>query len=162
MSWLDIVLLVVLAVATLIGLKTGLIKTILSLVGMIIGVILAGNLSDPLAERLTFISHAGTAKVVAFAIILIAVMIIASMIARFLKWATSLVMLGWVNRLGGAVFGFLLAGIFCGAALAAWLNFFGSAATITESGIAKVLLDRLPLVLALLPEEFGSVSSFFQ
>jgi len=162
MSWLDIVLLAVLAVATFTGLKTGLIKTVLSLVGMIVGIILAGNLSDPLAERLAFISHAGTDKVVAFAIILIAVMIIASMTAKFLKWATSLVMLGWVNRLGGAVFGFLLAGIFCGAVLAAWLTFFGSAATITESGIANVLLDRLPLVLALLPEEFGSVSSFFQ
>ncbi len=162
MNWLDIVLLVVLAIATLAGLKTGLIKAVLSLAGLIIGVILAGNFSEPLGERLTFIDDAGIAKIVTFAIIMIVVMVAASVAAAFLKWATSLVMLGWVNRLGGAVFGFILAGIFCGAALAAWLKYFGSAVTITESGIATALLSRLPLVLALLPEEFNSVSSFFR
>ena len=161
MNGLDIVLLVILAVSTIIGLKTGLIKAVLSLAGMIIGVILAGNYYVLLSERLTFIPHAGTAKVVAFAIILIGIMVIASLVARFLKWATSVVMLGWVNRLGGAVFGLIMAGILCGAAIAAWVNFFGGGSTITDSAIAGILLERLPLVLALLPKEFDSVSSIF-
>jgi len=161
MNWLDIFLLVVLAVATLIGLKTGIIKAVLSLAGIIIGVILAGNYYLPLSERLTFIPYTGAAKIVAFAIILIVIMVIASLVARFLKWATSVVMLGWVNRLGGAVFGFIMASLFLGAALAAWLKFIGNAATITGSVLASVLLDRLPLILALLPEEFDSISSFF-
>lgn len=161
MNWLDIVLIVVLAGFTLTGLRTGLIKAILSLAGVIVGVILAGHYYLPLSERLTFISNTAVTKVVAFAIILIGIMVIATVLARFLKWAVSLVMLGWVNRLGGAVFGLILAVILCGAALAAWLKFFGSASTITESGLANILLDRLPLVLALLPEEFDSISSFF-
>ena len=161
MNGLDIVLLVILAVSTVIGLKTGLIKAVLSLVGMIIGVILAGNYYVLLSERLTFIPHAGTAKIVAFAIILIVIMVIAAMLARFLKWATSLMLLGWVNRLGGAVFGLIMAGILCGAALAAWVKFVGGASTITESSLANILLDRLPLVLALLPKDFDSVSSIF-
>jgi len=161
MSWLDIVLIVILAVATVFGLKTGLIKAVLSLGGMIIGVTLAGNYYVALSERLTFISHEGTARVVAFAIILIAIMILASVIAKFLKQLTSLVLLGWVNRLGGAVFGLIMAGILCGAAIAAWVNFFGGGSTITDSTIAGILLERLPLVLALLPEEFDSVSSVF-
>jgi membrane protein required for colicin V production len=161
MSWLDIVLIIILAVSTLFGLKTGLIKTVLSLAGMIIGVILAGHYYVALSERLTFISSEGIAKVVAFAIILIGIMIIASVIARFLKWATSLVLLGWVNRLGGAAFGLIMAGILCGAAIAAWVNFFGSGSTIENSAIASLLLERLPLVLALLPEEFDSARSIF-
>ena len=161
MNWLDIVLIVILAVSTVFGLKTGLIKAALSLAGMIIGVMVAGNYYVALSERLTFITHDGTAKVVAFAIILIGIMIIASIIAKFLKWATSLVLLGWVNRLGGAVFGFIMAGILCGAAIAAWVNFFGGGSTIQNSAIAGILLDRLPLVLALLPGEFDSVSSIF-
>ena len=161
MSWLDIVLLVVLGLATLFGLKTGLIKTVLSLAGMIIGVILAGNYYVVLSERLTFITNEGLARIVAFAIILIGIMIIASILARFLKWATSLVLLGWVNRLGGAVFGFIMAGILCGAAIAVWINFFGAGSTIANSAIAGILLERLPLVLALLPGEFDSVSSIF-
>jgi membrane protein required for colicin V production len=165
MYWLDIVLIVILAVFTLIGLKTGIIKAVLSLAGLIIGVILAGRLYLPLSEQLTFISNAAVAKIVAGIIIFIAVMIIAAVLARFLKWVTSLVMLGWVNRLGGAVFGLVLAAILCGAALAFWVKAEeispGIAEPITESSLAVILVDRLPLVLALLPSEFDSISSFF-
>ena len=161
MNWLDIVLIVILAVFTLIGLKTGIIKAVLSLVGLIIGVILAGRLYLPLSEQLTFISSPNLARIVAFAIILIGISLIAAVLANVLKWVTSIMMLGWVNRLGGAVFGLVLAAILCGAALATWIKFFGIGATITESSLAVILVDRLPLVLALLPSEFDSISSFF-
>ena len=162
MNWLDIAILVILAIATFVGLRTGLIKAVLSLVGIIVGIILAGRFYTPLAEQLTFISQAGIAKIVAFAIILIGVMVIAFVLARLLKWATSLVMLGWVDRLGGAVFGILLGALFCGALVAAWSQFFGAGSSITESILASALLNYFPLVLGLLPEEFGAVRSFFQ
>jgi len=105
MNWLDIVIIVVIAITTLIGLRTGIIKAALSLAGLIVGVILAGRYYLPLSEQLAFIPQAGVAKIVAFAIILVGVMIIAGVLARLLKWAASVVMLGWVNHLGGAVFG---------------------------------------------------------
>jgi membrane protein required for colicin V production len=43
MNWLDIVILVVLAVATLSGLIIGLVSAALSLAGIIVGVMLAGR-----------------------------------------------------------------------------------------------------------------------
>ena len=52
-NWLDIVILVPIAVTTLIGLKMGLIKEVLSLVGLIVVVILAGRFYMPLSEQLT-------------------------------------------------------------------------------------------------------------
>ncbi len=162
MSWLDIVLLVVIAIATLLGLRAGIIKAVLSLAGVIVGVILAGRFYVLLSEQLTFIPHAGAAKIVAFAIILIVVMIIASVAALLLKWAASIVMLGWVNRLGGALFGFVLGAILCGAFLATWINFLGIEGAIADSALARVLLDYFPMVLALLPDEFDAVRSFFQ
>ena len=162
MNWLDIFILVALAVAALIGLKIGIIKAVLSLVGIIVGVILAGRFYAPLAEQLSFIPHAGVAKIAAFGIILIGVMVIVFVLARLLKWAVSMMMLGWVNRLGGAIFGFLLGATFFGALLAAWLNFFGATETIMESIVAGAILDYFPLVLALLPSEFDSIRSFFQ
>ena len=161
MFWLDIVIIVAIAITTFIGLKIGLIKAVLSLAGLIVGVILAGLYYIPLSEQLTFISQATLAKVVAFAIILIGVMIIAAVLAMVLKWATSLMLLGWVNRVGGAVFGLVLGAIFCGAVLALWVNVFGAGETITNSGLAAFLLKQLPLVLSLLPGEFDSVRSFF-
>ncbi len=159
MNWLDIVIIVALVVPTFIGLKIGLIKAVLSLAGLIVGVILAGRFYVPLSEQLTFIPQATVAKVVAFAIILIGVMIIAGVLAMVLKWITSVIMLGWVNRIGGAVFGLVLGAILCGAVLALWIKFFGAGEVITNSSLAAIL-SRFP-VLSLLPGEYDSIRSFF-
>lgn len=161
MNWLDIVILVALAVAAFMGLRFGLIKAVLLLAGIIVGVVLAGHFSGPLGERLTFITSEGVAKGVAFAIIMIGVLAVAAIVASLLTWATKVVMLGWVNRLGGAILGLFLGAFFCGALLAMWVHFLGTAEVITDSAIATILLDRLPMVLGLLPAEFDGVRSFF-
>ena len=163
MSWLDIVLIVALAIPTFLGLKVGIIKAVLSLAGVIVGVVLAGQYYIALADVLPFFSETSSAaKIVAFAIILIGVMVIAIVLARLLKWAASVVMLNWVNQLGGAAFGLMLGAIFCGALLAIWVKWLGAGDVITESMIAPVLLEKFPRVLALLPDEFDTIRSFFQ
>ena len=160
MHWLDIILLVGLVVPTFIGLKQGLIKAVLSLVGIIVGVILASNFYDTLANAMGFIQNKDIANIIAFVLILAVVIIIATLLARLLKSIVKLVMLGWVNNLGGAIFGFIMGAIVMGAILATWVKFFGSD-MLAESFIAGVLLDRFPLVLSLLPEEFDMVRDFF-
>ncbi|MFC1992543.1 CvpA family protein [Chloroflexota bacterium] len=162
MSWLDLVIIGAIAVFTFLGMRTGIIKAVLSLAGLIVGVILAGRFYVPFSEQLTFISQEGVAKVVAFAIILVGVLVVARVLASLLRWAVSAVLMGWVDRLGGAIFGFLLGSIFCGALLAIWVKFLGAGETIISSVLAPVLLSYMPLVLALLPEEFDSVRTFFQ
>ena len=160
MNWLDIVIIVVIAITTLIGLKIGLIKTVLSLAGLIVGVILARLYYLPLAEQLTFVPQATIAKVVAFALILIGVMIIAGVVAFFLKWAAKMMLLGWVNQIGGAVFGLVVGAIIWGALLALWVNVFGAGETISNSGLANILLRLFSPVLGLLPGDFGSPIHF--
>jgi len=163
MNWLNIVIIVALAISTFLGLRIGIIKAVLSLAGVIVGVVLAGQYYVALADVLPFFSEtSNVAKVVAFAIILIVVMAIAAVAARFLKWAASVTMLGWVNQLGGAVFGLALGAIFCGALLAIWVKWLGVGSTITESVVSAFLLDKFPLILALLPDEFDAIRSFFQ
>lgn len=161
MNWLDIVLLVALVAVAFTGLKQGLIKAVLSLAGLIIGVILASNLYTTLGNLLGFIPNEKAAGIVAYILILIVVMIIASILARLLKTIISIAMLGWVNHLGGAVFGLLLGAIFWGAILAIWVRFFGTG-LVTESFIAGVLLNKFPLVLALLPSDFDIIRNYFQ
>jgi len=160
MNWLDIVIIVAIAITTFIGLKFGLIKAVLSLAGLIVGVILAGLYYIPLSEQLTFIPQATLAKIVAFAIIMIGVTVIAGVLALVLKWVTSVMMLGWVNRIGGAVFGLVLGVLLCGAVLALWVKFLGAGEAITDSSLAAIL-SRFPLVLNLLPGEFDSIGSLF-
>jgi membrane protein required for colicin V production len=162
MNWLDVIILVIIAISTVIGLKVGIIRAFFAIAGVIIGVFLAGRFSGPLADRLTFISDAGIAGVVAFAVILIAVLIIAIILAVVIKWVTSAVMLGWVNRLGGAALGLILGAIFCAALLTMWVNFQGISSGVSGSFLARFLVDKFPIVLGLLPAEFDSVRSFFQ
>jgi len=69
-------------------------------------------------------------------------------------------MLGWVNQIGGAVFGLMLGLILCGALLALWIQFFGAGETITNSSLASIL-SQFPLVFSLIPGEFGSAGSVF-
>ena len=144
------------------GLGIGVIKAVLSLAGLIVGVILAGLYYVPLSDQLSFIPQAGVAEVVAFAIILIGVMIIAGVLAALLKWAASAVLLGWVNHLGGAVLGLVLGALLCSALLAIWAKFLGITGVISQSILAAILLDRFPAVLALLPDEFDAIRSFCQ
>ena len=158
MNWLDIVIIVGIAITTFVGLKIGLIKAVLSLAGLIVGVVLARLFYIPLSEQLSFIPQATLAKVAAFAIIMIGVMIIAGVLAMILKWIASVIMLGWVNRVGGAVFGLVLGIILCGVLLALWVNFFGAGEVIASSSLAAIL-SRFPLALGLMPGEFGSTGS---
>jgi membrane protein required for colicin V production len=162
MNWLDIVILILLIIPTFVGLKAGLIKALLTIVGGVVGLILAGQFYEGFAGVLGFISNEGAAKVVAFAIIFVGIMIIAAILAAVLKKLVSMVMLGWVNKLGGAIFGFLIGAIFCGALLSMWVNFLGIGDTISDSALAGFLLNSFPLALALLPSEFDSVKSFFK
>lgn len=162
MNWLDIVILLIIVIPTLIGLKIGIIKAFLSLAGIVVGVILAGKFSESLAGVLPFISDPGWARVAAFAIILVGVMVIAAILAAVIKWFASAFLLGWVNRLGGAVFGFVVGAIFCGALLTMWVKFLGIGGSIVDSALANILLDGFPIILALLPAEFDSIRSFFQ
>ena len=162
MNWLDIVILVVVVIGIFLGLRIGIIKGVLSLAGLIIGIILAGRFYIPLSERLTFIPQTNIAEIAAFAIILIAVLIVAGILAAVLKWAASAILLGWVNRLGGAVFGFVMGALLCSALLAMWVKFLGAGDIISESSLAVILLNRFPAVLTLLPNEFSTIRSFFE
>ena len=52
MNWLDIVILIILAISVFMGLKTGLIKMVISLAGLILAIFLAGRLYLSLANHL--------------------------------------------------------------------------------------------------------------
>lgn len=162
MHWLDIILLVLLVIPTFVGLRKGLIKAVLSLVGLIIGVVLAGHLYKPVSGMFGFISNENVAYILAFLLILALVMLAAFLLARLLKSIISITMLGWVDHVGGALLGLLSGFIFLSAILATWVKFFGSE-MIAEAFLGRLMLDYFPLVLGLLPGEFGdAIRSFFQ
>jgi membrane protein required for colicin V production len=161
-NWFDIVLIVVLVLTTFMGLRRGVISMVLPLAGLIIGIVLAGHYHGAVGGWLPIDNpeHAGWAG---YAIIIVAVLIVSVILAGILRRFIKLVLLGWVDRLGGAFLGLVLGGLFCGAALAACVKFGLGLDFIQDSGIARTLLDYFPAVLDLLPGEFGdAVRDFFQ
>ena len=162
MNWLDIIIAIILVVNIFVGLRAGLIRMVVSLIGLILAIFLAGHYYQALADRLTFITSDRVAGIAAYIVILVLVMILAAGVAWILSKVASLVMLGWLNHLGGAVLGLLTAGVFIGAILAIWAKYVGGEGTIANSLLGGFLLDKFPLVLALLPSEFDVVRSFFE
>lgn len=162
MNWLDIILIIALAASVIGGLATGLIRSAMAFIGIIVGLLLAGWFYAPLAGIFPFIGGSTTAKVIAFILILLIVMVIAHYVAKVLKWLTDLIMLGWLDHLLGGVFGLITGAIFVGAGVAAWIVFFGMNGAIQNSKVATILLGYMPSVLALLPGDFSSVRSFFR
>ena len=162
MNWLDIVIIVILAIQTITGFAQGFIKALAGLIGLIVGIILAGRFYENLASGLfRFISNTDTANVVAFVVILIVVWGIFSILASFLTKLVNVVFLGWLNRILGAIFGVAMGALFIAAALAIWAKYFGTDA-LSNSFMATFLLDKFPVVLSLLPSQFGSIKDFFQ
>ena len=153
MNWVDIVIIIYLVLSIISGLMQGLIRTVLSIIGLIVGIILASHFYIQFGDILTFISDKNTAEIVAFAIILLAVTGIAALIALILRSIIKGIMLGWIDRLGGAVFGLILGALSASAFLAIIVKYTNTS-VITDSKLAGFFLDKFPIVLSLLPSQF--------
>jgi len=160
-NWLDIVITIYLIISVISGLVQGLIRSVLSIIGLIVGIALAANFYKQFGDVLTFIHNPDIADIVAFVIILLAVMVIAALIALVLRSIIKAIMLGWIDRLGGAIFGLLL-GALSVSVLLAIVAKFTDTSLITESALAGFFLDKFPLIMGLLPSEFDVVRNFFK
>jgi membrane protein required for colicin V production len=162
MNWLDIVVIIFLIISLIGGFANGLIKSLFSLIGLVVGVVLAGRFYVGLAGSLGFISNPSAARIVAFIIIFLVVMIIAAILGIIFTKLVSAILLGWLNRLLGGVFGLILGAIFISAILTIWVKYAGGGSTVEGSALGQFLLQRFPVVLALLPKEFDTVRQFLQ
>jgi len=146
MNWLDIVIIVVVAFLGIVGLRQGLIRTVFGIAGLIGGIVLAGRYYGGLAALLSP-SGAIWANIAAYAIILIATLIVAGVIGWLVAKLVHLVLLGWLDRLVGCILGVFIGGLLCAAILAIVVKYYpGVDATINQSVIARFLVGGFPLL----------------
>jgi membrane protein required for colicin V production len=161
MNWLDLVIIVVAVLLGLAGLRQGIIRTVFGIAGLIVGIVLAGRYYDNLATAI-FPSGALWANIAAYIIILLATLLVAGAVGHFVAKLVHFAALGWVDRLIGCLLGIAIGGLLCAALLAIVSKFYpGSASTITQSGLARFLMEKFPLLLALLPADFDFIRDFF-
>ena len=111
MSYIDIVLGVFLIYGLIRGIKNGLFVELASLISFFIGIYIAVKFSYVFGG---FIGDSKTAKVAAFVLTFVFVVVGIHLLAKVFSKVASFVFLGWLNRLGGAVFAIIKTVLFLG------------------------------------------------
>jgi membrane protein required for colicin V production len=146
MNWLDIVIIVVVALLGIVGLRQGLIRTVFGIAGLIGGIFLAGRYYDELAALL-FPSSAIWSNIAAYAIIAVSTMVVAGVIGWLIAKLVNFVALGWLDKLVGGILGVVIGALLCTAILAIVVKYYpGMEATINQSIIARFLVGGFPLL----------------
>ena len=164
MNWLDFVILGLMAWFTLTAFLSGFIRETVGLVAVVAAIVLAGLLHDDLAANLTVFTEDETAlRIIAFVAIFAVVAIAGAVAGRFLHAGSELLLLGWADRAGGAVFGFLKAVLVVQALTIIFIAqpALGMDQVIEGSAIGSFFLDTAPFVRALLPGEFDRALTEF-
>ena len=165
MNWLDIVLILILAIPAVIGLWRGLLKTVVPMIGIVLGVYLAGQFYSPVSNWLSvWLESPAQSRIVAFLIIFVVVLLITMILAWQLRKVLNIFLLGWIDHIGGLLFGLAIGAIVSAVAVSLFAKFpfAGVEAIIQDSALAVFLLNSFPFVLSILPEEFDTVRQFFQ
>ncbi|MDR2018000.1 MAG: CvpA family protein [Syntrophobacterales bacterium] len=102
----DIIVLATFGILTIIGWWKGLVKQLFGLAGMIGGFMLAMKYYQPTSKFLANI-HSGPAKTISFVAIFLTCVIVAILMGRVMGKFVSDANLGFIDRTGGAVLGFL-------------------------------------------------------
>ncbi len=162
MNWVDVVIIVVGLVFAFVGLSQGFIRMAFSAAGLVLGIILAGRYYESLANILSS-SGADWARIAAFIIIIIVTMVVAGVIGTLIQKLVSALLLGWIDRGLGFIIGAGIGLIVCAAVLTIIEKYASGIAgdAISDSTVAKFVIEQFPLLLALLPAEFDFVRNIF-
>lgn len=155
MNGLDIFFVVVLGFFLFRGIFRGLILEISSIAGILAGFLTANRYYpqvQPVVDSL--LTSPDWAQIVAYLIIFFTVLAAVAILALMLKKFMKLIMLGWVDRLGGAALGLIKAGILCSLALLLLTVFLPrDHQLLTSSRIAPHVRTLSQNMAAYLPEE---------
>lgn len=166
MHWIDLVILGVIAWTTFAAFRGGLIREVIPLLSVIVGAILASKFYDNLAADIDFIiDDEASRKFIAFVAIFIGIVIIGQIASILLRTMATLLMLGPLDHVGGAVFGFLKGLLFVEILVFAATSFpvtDGVERAMNDSAFASFFVERLPLMKSLMPAEVKQALDAFE
>ena len=156
MNPLDWTIAVVLAISTISAFMRGLIRSLVSLVGLLAGIFAACWYAPQAAAYLArWITPFAFAEIVAFVLILAAVYLFAALLGRVLRGAAGAVGLGFLDRLGGAVFGFVRGVLLLAALLLPMAPFLREFSAAKGSVLLPYLLPAAHGISFVVPRDFG-------
>lgn len=142
MNTVDIILLICFIPALVQGFRKGFISQIIAIISIILGAWLsfrfASEVSVWLAQYIT--GSEQILKIIAFALILTAVIIGLTLLGKLLESTFELVMLGWLNKLLGAAFSLVKAGLLIGLAIMVFCSLNNTFSLVSEEVLNESVL----------------------
>jgi membrane protein required for colicin V production len=158
MHWLDFVLLLALGIGALLGLKSGLLWQVARIVGFCISIYACINYHTVAADWLTQNVNGlneTTTRLLSYLVTFLAVYTVCMLITYALERVLRAAKLKPMDRILGAVFGVLKAGLLAGAVLMGVVLYApGADEPIAESKIAPVLLEGMRVVIVAVPQRY--------
>ncbi len=156
-NWLDVLILIALALSAFSGLRSGFLRQVLALVGFVVGVYAAlGNYAS-LAGRLgEWIENPGVASIVAFLLLLFAVWITFAFLGAAARQILKTMGLAWTDHLLGMLLG-LATGLLVMVVLLLLLTRIplpAASEIVSRSMLAPWVFRMLPYLRQLLPSDW--------
>ena len=156
LTLVDWIIVVVLAAAVLAGIARGFFRSAFSLAGLIVGLALAAWNYWRVAVILKPMIHSvEVANAVAFLVIALLVMVVAAILGSILAKLFEKVGLGCLDRLGGAVFGFVEGIVFVTICLLVTVAFFPETVWLTEARLPRYFFGALHVSVHVTPSRLG-------
>ncbi len=162
MNILDIILLICFVPAVIQGFRKGFISQVIAIISIIAGVWLSVRFTTMVSEWLgQYIQGSEQVlRIVAFALIFIAVAAALALVGKLIEGTIKLIMLGWLNRLLGVLFSLLKAGLIIGLVIMAFCSLndtfkFVSEETLNSSVLFPPLKSLADSVFPYLKELLG-------
>jgi membrane protein required for colicin V production len=154
MNPLDWLLAVLLAYSVIRAAMRGFFREAFALAGLVLGFFLAcWNYRIAATDLLGIVNTLPLAQLLAFVLILFVTMLLATLIGKLLSKTASAIGLGFLDRLGGAVFGLLRGGLLALALLLAVTAFLPTGTWIQTSLLAPYFLRANHAVSFVMPSE---------
>jgi membrane protein required for colicin V production len=156
MVLIDWAIIVVLIVSVLGAAKHGFFVEAFSLAGVVLGLLLASwNYQKLLPWIESWIHSPGVADAIAFVAIAVAVMVLAGLAGRVIRWSVHSIGLGWADRFIGAIFGLVKGCVLVTLGVMAIAAFLPRATWLEHSKLAPYFLSMAHQASAVTPAELG-------
>jgi len=120
MNGLDWILIILFAVGAFWGYKSGLITGVLTVIALFVASIISGQFSERLVSLISnSVEGEALSTAIAYVAIYVVVFILARMLAKGIKAGLKVVLLGWVDKVGGVALGIVAGVIIIGAVVGA-------------------------------------------
>ena len=156
MSWVDLAIVILIALSVLGGLQQGFFRSVCSLGGLLLGLALAAwNYALVAALLMPLVRLEPVADAIGFLLIALVVMGLAGLVGNVLAKTLHRIGLGCLDRLAGAVFGFLQGALLVTLCIVVMVAFFPRAHWLEQARLPSLFFGACHLSIRMSPHELA-------